>query len=86
MGSAHKAQSIGLIELLTNVLSEGVSRTPWRDAPAHAVIRVRPEKVTNGAFMWNLLYSIELFDLIEGIYAWREPSMQTENLILDNSG
>jgi hypothetical protein len=70
MSSTHKAQAISLIELLAYVLSEGVSCTPWRNAPTHAVIRVRPEKVTDGAFMWNFLYSIELFDLIESVNAW----------------
>ena len=75
MCSAHKTQAICLIELLANVLSEGVSRTPWRNAPAHTIIRVRPEKVTDGTFMRNFLHSVELFNLIESVNARRKSSM-----------
>jgi hypothetical protein len=84
MCSAHKTQAICLIELLANVLSKGISRTSWRNAPTHAIIRVRPKKITDGAFMWNFLHSIELFNLIESVDAGRKPSMQTENLVLNN--
>ena len=48
MGSGDQCEAVGVVEGLGDVLSEGVSSTTRGDAPAAAVIRVRPQQVTHG--------------------------------------
>ena len=40
VGSGDQVQRVGVIELLADVLAEGVARPPWRYAPAAPVIGV----------------------------------------------
>lgn len=47
MSAGDESESVAVVERFRNVLTEGVSSTTWRDAPATAVIRVRPEQVTH---------------------------------------
>jgi hypothetical protein len=58
MCPTDEIQSVCLIELFTNVLAERIACSSWRDAPTHAVIRVRPQKVTDWSFVGDLLHSI----------------------------
>jgi len=75
-----------MVELLRNILAKRVPSTSGRDAPAAAVIRVRPQEIANGTLVWHLLDSVKLSDLVESVYRWRETTMETEDLALNNSG
>lgn len=44
----HQLQAVVVVELLADVLPKGVARTPRRDAPPAAVVRVRPQQVAHG--------------------------------------
>jgi hypothetical protein len=74
-----------MIELLTNILSERVTSTSWRDSPTTSIIWVRPEKIADWSFSWHFHDSIKLVNLIKSIDGWRETTMEAENVSLDNS-
>ena len=84
MSTRYQFQSICMVELFRDVLTERVSSTSGRNAPAAAVIGIRPKQVADGSFMGNFLDTVKLADLVEGVDRWRETSMQTENLSLDD--
>lgn len=48
VGTGHQCEAVGVVESLRNVLTECVAGSSRRDAPATAVIRVRPQQVTHG--------------------------------------
>ena len=75
-----------MVELLRNILAKRVPGTSGRDAPAAAVIGVRPQEIANGSLMRHLLDSVKLSDLVKSVDGWRETTMETEDLALNNSG
>jgi hypothetical protein len=75
-----------MVELLRNILAKRVPSASWRDAPAAAVIGVRPKEIANWSLVRHLLDSVKLSDLVEGVNRWRETTMETEDLALNNSG
>ena len=85
MCSRDQVQSIRPIELLRYVRSKCVACSSWRHAPAHPFIGVRPKQVAHGPFMGDFLNSVKFSNLIEAFEMRREASMETENLILNNS-
>jgi hypothetical protein len=58
MCAGDKLKVVHMIELLGNVLPEGVPSTSGRNAPACAVIWVRPEQVAHGTLVRNLLNTV----------------------------
>lgn len=83
MGSCHQGQAIVVVERLRNVLSKCVARTTRGYSPTAPVIRVRPEEVAHGPLVRHLLDTIEGTDVVEGINTRRQPSVQAEDLIID---
>ncbi len=63
-------------------LAKGVASTSRRNAPATAIIRIRPQEITHGTLMWHLLHSVQVTNVVKRINAWGQPSMQTKNLWL----
>ena len=64
MGASDPRQVVAVIELFRNILSEGVPGTSRGDTPTTSVVRVRPEEITDGTFVGNLLDAVELSDLV----------------------
>lgn len=85
MGTGDSCQVVGVVELLRNILAETVSSTSWRNTPAASIIRVRPQQVAHGTFLWHLLNSVELSNLVESVDAGWETTVEAENLILNDS-
>ena len=75
-----------MVELLRNILAKRVAGTSGRDTPAAAIIGVGPHEIANGSLVRHLLNSIKLSDLVESVDGWRETTMETEDLALNNSG
>lgn len=71
MRTGHHLETVRLVEVLRDVLAEGVASSARGNAPAHAVVWIRPEEVADWTFMWHFLFSVELFDLIKGFDTWR---------------
>lgn len=36
--------------------------------------------------MWNFLYTIKCSDIVKGVDAWRETSVEAEDLVVDKGG
>lgn len=85
MGSGDHLEVVSVVELLGDVLAEGVPGATRVHAPAGAIIGVRPEQVAHGSFVRDFLESFESSDVIKGLNAGRESTMQAEKLILHNS-
>ena len=75
-----------MIELLGNILSEGVASTSWRDTPSTPVIWIGPAEIADWAFMGDFHDPIKLLDLIQGVDRWRETTMQTEYVVFNHGG
>jgi hypothetical protein len=84
MSTRYQFQSICMVELFRDVLPERVASTSGRDAPAAAVIGVRPQQVADGSFVGHFLHSVQLTNLVEGVDRRRETSVETEYLSLDH--
>ena len=86
MCSSYQLKVIGMIKLFTDILSERVTSTSWRDTPTTSIIWVRPQEIANWSFSWHFHDSIKLVNLIEGIDGWRKSTMEAENVSFDDSG
>ena len=86
MRSGNQFQVVRMVELLADVLAEGVAGTSGWDTPSTSVVRVRPEEVADWAFMWHLHDSVELLDLVKGVDAWGKSSVETKDVSFDDSG
>mmetsp|Transcript_1685 Transcript_1685/g.4987 ORF Transcript_1685/g.4987 Transcript_1685/m.4987 type:complete len:273 (+) Transcript_1685:109-927(+) len=86
MRPGDQLQPVGVVELLRDVLAEGVACTARRNAPAAAVVRVRPEKVAHGALVRHLLDAVQLPDVVEGVEGRRDASVHADDLVLDDGG
>ncbi len=50
----YQVEAVGVIELLADVLPEGVACAARRDAPAAAVVWVRPQQIAHGPLVRHL--------------------------------
>ncbi len=84
MGTRDHLQVVGMVELLSDVLAEGVARASRIHPPSGSVIRIRPKQIAHRSLMRHLLESFERADVIEGLDAGRESSVEAEKLIFDD--
>ena len=73
-----------MVELLGDVLAEGVPGASWRNAPTTPIIWVRPEQVADWALVRSLLNPIELPNLVQSVDTWREAAMEAEDGVVDH--
>ena len=64
MSTCNERKSIVVVECFGYVLAKSVTSTTRRDAPATAVVWIRPEKIAHGPFVWHLLHTIDRADVI----------------------
>lgn len=70
---------------LHTYLSKCVACTSWRNAPTASVIRIGPEQIAHGTFVWHLLKSVQCSNVIKRIDRWTKPSVQAEYLSIYQS-
>ena len=85
MGASNARQVIRVVELLGDVLTKTVAGASWWNTPAASVIGVGPQKIADRSLVGRLLNAIELTDLIEGVNAGWQTTMQAEDLVLNDS-
>mmetsp|Transcript_28058 Transcript_28058/g.63438 ORF Transcript_28058/g.63438 Transcript_28058/m.63438 type:complete len:212 (+) Transcript_28058:167-802(+) len=83
MCSDNKLEAVDVVEMLRNILSEGVSCSSRADSPSNPVVRVAPHQIADGTFMGNFLESLELLHLRHCIKGGRQPSVGTKQLLVD---
>jgi hypothetical protein len=86
MGACHQRQAVVVVERLRDVLAECVAGTTRGYSPTAPVIGIRPEKVAHGPLVWDFLNAVERPDVVEGVDAGRETTVQTEDLVVDQGG
>lgn len=86
MRAGNQRQAVVVVESLRDILAERIPGATGGNTPAAAVIRVRPKEIAHGALMRHFLNPIESFDVIEGIDTRRKTAVQTEDLVVDESG
>jgi len=82
----NESESVVMVELLRNILAEGVARPTGIDTPPAPLIRIRPQKVAHRALVRNLLDTVLVHDVVQSIDGGRQTSMQAEDLLLHQSG
>lgn len=82
MSTRYQFKSVCMVELFGDVLAERVTSTSWGDAPATAIIWIRPKQIADGTLMGNFLHSVKLTNLVEGVDWGGETTMETEDLTL----
>lgn len=85
MGSRNHLEVVGVVELLGNILAEGVACASRIHTPPSAIVRIRPKQVTHRSIVGHFLESLEGPNVVQGLDARRKPSVQTEELILNHS-
>lgn len=83
MSSGNQCQAVIVIESLRDILSECVPRTSRGYPPPASVIWVGPEKVAHWPFMGDLLYAVKRSDVVQGVNAGRQATVEAEYLIID---
>lgn len=58
------------------------TRSSRADGPRIHIFWIRPNQVTEGAFMRNFLITFNGSNLIECLDVWRQASVHTENLLI----
>ena len=86
MCSGNKLEIVGVIELLRDVLSKTVASTSRGNTPTTSVIRVRPQKITDGTFVGYFHDTIKLLDLVQSVNGRRQTTVQAEDVLLDDGG
>lgn len=84
MGTRDHLQVVGMVELLSDVLTESVTSASGIHAPSSSVIRIRPKQIAHRSFVRHLLESFERADVVEGLNAGRQSSVEAEKLIFHN--
>ena len=84
MGTGNHFQIVCVVELLSDILTKGVASTSGIHAPTCSIIRIWPEQITHGSFMWNFLNSFESSDVVKILNAGWESSVKAEELIFNN--
>jgi len=64
MCTGDQSQTVNVVEMLRDVLAEGVASTSRRWSESNSVVRIRPQQITHGTVVWHFSYAIELPYLI----------------------
>ena len=80
VGPGDELQVVRVVELLRDVLAEGVAGSSRRNSPAAPVVGVGPKQVAHGPLVRHFLHSGERLDLVERVDAGREAAVQTKYL------
>lgn len=83
MGSADEIESIDVVEIRDNLISEEPACSSHIWCPGSDIIWVRPHEISIGSFHWDFLSSVNGSDLVNGDYLLRETTMNTENSIIN---
>jgi hypothetical protein len=80
MSPGNQSETIIVIEIFRNILTERVTGTTRRDTPTASIVWIRPQQITHGSFVWNFLNTIQGTNMIKSVNRWGETTMQAKNL------
>ena len=67
MGAGDQGEAVIVVEGLADVLAERVASTTRRDAPATAIVWIRPKQVAHRSLVRHLLHTINGPYVVQGI-------------------
>lgn len=67
VSTRDQGEAVIMVEGFRDILSKRISCTTRRNPPSTAVVRVRPQQITHGTFMGDLLYSVQGTDVIQSV-------------------
>jgi hypothetical protein len=78
---------VDLEELLDDLCAKGVAGSSRTQRELVAVgVRVTPNQVGHGTFVWNLSKPVDDLDLIDAMNAGRQTTVDAENLVVNDAG
>jgi hypothetical protein len=86
MCSCDQRQTVVVVECFGDILAECVACSTRTDSPSTSIIGVAPEEITHGSFMGDFLDTVEGSDVVEGVDARRQSSVETKDLVVDECG
>mmetsp|Transcript_15708 Transcript_15708/g.36056 ORF Transcript_15708/g.36056 Transcript_15708/m.36056 type:complete len:312 (-) Transcript_15708:8-943(-) len=78
MSPRNKKEAIDVGKLFGNVLSKGVSSTPWRNSPTTTIVGIGPDQIAHGPLVRDFLDSVKIPRMIQSINGRRQSPMKTE--------
>jgi hypothetical protein len=84
MSTSNELETIDVIELSRNLVTEEPARTTRRNSPSLNVLWITPNQITEGSFVWNLLSASNDTDLINSANLWTQTTMYTENFTIND--
>lgn len=80
MRTSDHLQVVRVVELLRDVLAEGVARSSRVHAPTRPVVRVTPQQVAHRPLVRHLLESFQRSDVIQGLNTRGKAAVQAKEL------
>lgn len=78
--TCDQREAVVVVELLRDVLAERVAGAARRDAPAAAIVRIRPQQIAHRTLVRHLLDAIQRADVLERIDRRRQATVQAKDL------
>lgn len=78
---------VDLEELLDNLCAKRVAGSSWTERELVTIgVRIAPNQVGHGTFMWNFSEAVDDLDLIDAMDAGRQTTVDAEDLVVDDAG
>jgi hypothetical protein len=86
MSSVNNIHAIFIQEFLANVFSKNIAGSSCGNSKARLVsFWITPHQISKRSFVRNFLYSIDFINVTNMMQSRRKPSMNSKNLIVNNS-
>jgi len=87
MGPQDVRHGIDFQELLDHLCAKGVSSASWAEGELVSFwVRITPDQVGHGPFVWNLAKAVDNLDLVDGVNRGRQAAVYAEYLVVDDHG
>lgn len=83
MGSTDEIESIDMVEVGDDLVTEEPAGSSHIGRPSSDVIRIRPHKISIWSFHGDFLSSVDGSYLVDGDYLFGETSVDAENSVID---
>jgi hypothetical protein len=85
MSTSNELETVDMIELSCNLVSEKPASTTRRDSPRFNVLRITPNQVAESALMRNFLGPSNNTNLIDGTNLRAQTTVYAEDFTINNS-
>ena len=79
VGAGHEGQVVFVVKLLDNVAAKQESRAARAQTPTFNLVRVGPQQIAHGAFVWHFLFSVDQPDFVHRVDERGEPTVDAQD-------